>query len=213
MKTGYGIKQFVMLVWVLLCTGGIARAADFTLKGKVVDDDGNGLELASITCLEQGKLAMTNLKGEFRITLQSADSVHVKFTMVGYRPRTRTFVRPQGNLTVQIVMHPQESLQDVVVTERRRQTTGTEQLDIQAIRNTPSVTGNAVEELIQQQAGVSTHNELSSQYNVRGGSFDENVVYINNVEVYRPPLARLPADVRLVVQEVWLVFALRLQRP
>ena len=54
----------------------------------------------------------------------------------------------------------------------------------------PSASGNAVEELIQQQAGVSTHNELSSQYNVRGGSFDENFVYINNVEVYRPLLIR-----------------------
>ena len=56
--------------------------------------------------------------------------------------------------------------------------------------NTPSATGNAVEELIQQQAGVSTHSELSSQYNVRGGSFDENSVYINGVEIYRPFLVR-----------------------
>ena len=189
-RTGNDIKQFVMLVCMLLCMGGSLRAADFTLKGKVVDEDGNALELVSITCLEQGKVAMTNLKGEFNITLQSTDSVKVKFSMVGYRPRTRNFVRPQGTQTVQIVMYPQESLQDVVVTERRRQTTGTEQLDIQAIKNAPSVTGNAVEELIQQQAGVSTHNELSSQYNVRGGSFDENVVYINNVEVYRPLLIR-----------------------
>ena len=190
LRTGNDIKQLVVLVCMLLCAGGVLRAADFTLKGKVVDEDGNALELVSITCLEQGKVAMTNLKGEFNITLQSADSVKVKFSMVGYRPRTRNFVRPQGTQTVQIVMYPQESLQDVVVTERRRQTTGTEQLDIEAIKNSPSVTGNAVEELIQQQAGVSTHNELSSQYNVRGGSFDENVVYINNVEVYRPLLIR-----------------------
>ena len=190
LRTGNDIKQLVVLVCMLLCAGGVLRAADFTLKGKVVDEDGNALELVSITCLEQGKVAMTNLKGEFSMTLQSADSVKVKFSMVGYRPRTRNFVRPQGTQTVQIVMYPQESLQDVVVTERRRQTTGTEQLDIEAIKNSPSVTGNAVEELIQQQAGVSTHNELSSQYNVRGGSFDENVVYINNVEVYRPLLIR-----------------------
>ena len=65
-----------------------------------------------------------------------------------------------------------------------------EQLDIKNIKGVPSASGNAVEELIQQQAGVSTHNELSSQYNVRGGSFDENFVYINNVEVYRPLLIR-----------------------
>ena len=58
------------------------------------------------------------------------------------------------------------------------------------MKNGPSATGNAVEEMIQSQAGVSTHSELSSQYNVRGGSFDENFVYINNVEVYRPFLVR-----------------------
>ena len=176
----------------LLFMAGIGEvvAADFTLKGKVIDDEGNAVELASVTCTEQGKLTMTDLKGEFKLTLHSADTVNVRFSMVGYRPRVRTFVKPRGNLTVQIVLHQQDALQEVTVTERRRQTTGTEQLDIDDIRNSPSVTGNAVEELIQQQAGVSTHNELSSQYNVRGGSFDENVVYINNVEVYRPLLIR-----------------------
>ena len=184
------MKRFVIFVFLAVFACAHLLAADFTLKGKVVDEDGNAVELASVTCMEQGKLTMTNLKGEFKITLQSADSVNVRFSMIGYRPRVRTFVRPRGNLTVQIVMHQQEALQEVTVTERRRQTTGTEQLDIKDIKNTPSVTGNAVEEMIQQQAGVSTHNELSSQYNVRGGSFDENVVYINNVEVYRPLLIR-----------------------
>lgn len=180
----------LLTIGLLLIAVGTTLAEDFTLKGKVVDEEGSVMELASVTCLEQGKLTMTNLKGEFSITLHSADSVTVKFTMVGYKPRVRTFKKPKGTLTVQIVMSQQDAIGEVVVTERRRQTTGTEQLDIKNIRNTPSVTGNAVEEMIQQQAGVSTHNELSSQYNVRGGSFDENVVYINNVEVYRPLLIR-----------------------
>ena len=183
-------RRYLLTVCLLMIAGSCLFAADFTLKGKVIDEDGNTLELVSITCASQGKLAMTNLKGEFSITLQTTDTVNVRFSMVGYQPRVRTFVKPRGNLTVQIVMHQQESLQEVTITERRRQTTATEQLDIKNIKNTPSVTGNAVEEMIQQQAGVSTHNELSSQYNVRGGSFDENVVYINNVEVYRPLLIR-----------------------
>ena len=186
------ISYLRILAAILLLVSALdaVSAADFTLKGKVVDEDGNGLELASVMCLEQGKLAMTNLKGEFNISLQSSDSVTVKFSMVGYKARTRKFVRPRGTLTVQIIMYQQEALDEVTITERRRQTTGTEQLDIKDLKSSPSVTGNAVEELIQQQAGVSTHNELSSQYNVRGGSFDENVVYINNVEVYRPLLIR-----------------------
>ena len=182
--------HYILTFCLLLTASSTLYAADFTLKGKVVDEDGNAMELVSVTCASQGKLTMTNLKGEFTISLQSSDTVNVKFSMVGYRPRVRSFVKPRGNMTVQIVMYPQESLQEVTVTERRRQTTGTEQLDIKDIKNAPSVTGNAVEEMIQQQAGVSTHNELSSQYNVRGGSFDENVVYINNVEVYRPLLIR-----------------------
>ena len=182
--------RWILLLIMLFIIDCSLFADDFTLKGKVVDEDGNAVELASVTCLEQGKMTMTNLKGEFSITLQSADSVNVRFSMIGYRPRVRTFVKPRGNLTVQITMHPQESLQEVTITERRRQTSATEQLDIKDIKNTPSVSGNAIEEIIQQQAGVSTHNELSSQYNVRGGSFDENVVYINNVEAYRPLLIR-----------------------
>ena len=165
-------------------------AEDFSLKGRVVDEEGNALELATVSCIEQAKVTMTNLKGEFHLTLHSADSVVVKFSMVGYQARSRVLRKPHGQLTLQIVMRPMESLQGVTITERRRQTSAMEQIDIEAIKQSPSVTGNAVEELIQQQAGVSTHNELSSQYNVRGGSFDENSVYINNVEVYRPLLVR-----------------------
>ena len=163
-------------------------ADSFMLKGKVVDEDGNPIEMATIACLEQGKVTSASLKGEFSIQLLSADSVTVRFSMIGFKTRLRTFRNPKGMQTVLMTLYPQESLQEVIKTERRRQTTGTEQLDIKDVKENPSSTGNAVEELIQQQAGVSTHNELSSQYNVRGGSFDENFVYINNVEIYRPLL-------------------------
>ena len=171
---------------VLMSTAALADG--FTLKGKVTDEESNALELVTVSCLSQGKVTMTNLKGEFSLDLQSADSVEVRFSMVGYGVRKRVFRHPKGKMTVQIVMYPMESLQEITVTERRRQTGQTEQLDVNSLKLTPSTTGNAVEELIQQQAGVSSHNELSSQYNVRGGSFDENSVYINNVEVYRPLL-------------------------
>ena len=179
-----------ILLMAMLLTSFVALADDFTLKGKVIDEENNALELVTVSCMEQGKVTMTNLEGEFSMTLRSADSVEVRFSMIGYAARKRVFRRPKGRLTVQIVMHPMEALKEVTITERRRQTTSTEQLDINDAKNGPSTTGNAVEELIQQQAGVSTHNEMSSQYNVRGGSFDENAVYINNVEVYRPLLVR-----------------------
>ena len=150
------------------------QAQDFTLTGRVVDSNDSPIELASVSCLSQGKATMTDLKGRFSITLRSADSVAVKFSMIGYKSKTRILRRPRGKQTLKIILSAMDALDEVVVTEKRRQTTATEQLDVKNLKDNPSVSGNAVEELIQQQAGVSTHNELSSQYNVRGGSFDEN---------------------------------------
>ena len=82
------------------------------------------------------------------------------------------------------------TLGEVTVAGQKIQSGQTQDIGTKPLHSLPSTTGNAVEELIQSQAGVSTHSELSSQYNVRGGSFDENSVYINSVEVYRPFLVR-----------------------
>lgn len=183
------MKLFIISVlYVMSCT--LAMAQDFVLTGTVVDTNGAPIELASVSCLSQGKATMTNLKGHFSLNLSSADSVAVKFSMVGYKAKTRVLRRPRGKQTLKIQLMPIDALGEVVVTKKRRQTSPTEKIDISGLKESPSVSGNAVEELIQQQAGVSTHNELSSQYNVRGGSFDENSVYINNVEIYRPLLIR-----------------------
>ncbi len=177
---------------LFMLTAGVLTVSpqDFTLTGRVVDEEQNPIELATVSCLEQGKVTSTNLKGEFSIELNSADSVTVKFSMIGYNARKRLFRNPRGKQSVVIVLPSMAALGEIVVTEKRRQTTGMERLDIKDMKGVPTASGNAVEALIQQQAGVSTHNELSSQYNVRGGSFDENSVYINNVEVYRPLLIR-----------------------
>ncbi len=183
-------RKYCILTIIFFLVSMMAKAQSFTLSGKVSDEDGNGIELATVSCLEQGAVTVANLKGEYTLNLKSADSVVVKFSMVGFQTRTRVLRRPKGKQRLLVTLHPMESLDEVVVTEKRRQTTGTDQLDTKNLRQTPSTTGNAVEELVQQQAGVSTHNELSSQYNVRGGSFDENSVYINGTEVYRPLLIR-----------------------
>ena len=183
-------KHTIAVLTLMLVATLTASAQSFTLTGRVVDEEQNPIELATVSCLEQGKVAMTNLKGEFSITLASADSVVVKFSMIGYNARKRLFRNPRGKQRIEIVLPSMAALGEIVVTEKRRQTTGTERLDIKDMKGLATASGNAVEALIQQQAGVSTHNELSSQYNVRGGSFDENSVYINNVEIYRPLLIR-----------------------
>ena len=179
-------RIFATLIFAVISVTLLAQS--FTLQGRVTDQENNPVELASV--VSQGKLTMTNLNGEFSIQLQSADSVEVRFSMIGYKTKTRVLRRPKGKMTLQVQLFDAGLLDEVVITEQRRQTGTTQEIDTKQMSTTPSASGNKVEELIQQQAGVSTHSELSSQYNVRGGSFDENSVYINNVEVYRPFLVR-----------------------
>lgn len=168
-----------------------ASAQTFTLQGRVTDENNEPIEFASVSCLKQGKMTMTSIKGEYSMQLHSADSVVIKFSMIGYKAKTRILRRPRGKQTLQIVLHSDENqLGEVTITGKKIETGQMEDISKDHLKSLPSASGNAVEELIQSQAGVSTHSELSSQYNVRGGSFDENSVYIDNVEIYRPFLVR-----------------------
>lgn len=184
------IKTIIFQIICLLVTV-TASAQTFTLHGRVTDENNDPIEFASVSCLKQGKMTMTSLKGEYSMQLHSADSVVIKFSMIGYKAKTRVLRRPRGKQTLQIVLHSDENqLGEVTVTGKKIETGQMEDISKDHLKSLPSASGNAVEELIQSQAGVSTHSELSSQYNVRGGSFDENSVYIDNVEIYRPFLVR-----------------------
>lgn len=183
-------KLFILQI-ICLCAFISAQAQTFTLSGRVIDENNDPVEFASVSCPKQGKMTMTSLKGDYSLQLQSADSVEIRFSMVGYKTKVRTLRRPRGKQTMQVVLHSSDNaLSEVTITGKRIETGQTQELSKEHMKSMPSTTGNAVEEMIQSQAGVSTHSELSSQYNVRGGSFDENSVYINNVEIFRPFLVR-----------------------
>lgn len=184
------LKLFILQI-ICLCAFISAQAQTFTLSGRVLDENNDPVEFASVSCPKQGKMTMTSLKGDYSLQLQSADSVEIRFSMVGYKTKVRTLRRPRGKQTMQVVLHSSDNaLSEVTITGKRIETGQTQELSKEHLKSMPSTTGNAVEEMIQSQAGVSTHSELSSQYNVRGGSFDENSVYINNVEIFRPFLVR-----------------------
>ena len=185
------MKQRILILSLFIAASLSTLAQTFTLKGRVIDENNNPVELASVSCLSQGKATVTSLKGEYKMILRSADSVVVKFSMLGYRTKTRILRHPKGPQTLQVVLlSDSRTLGEVNVMGQKIQSGQTQELSTKQLKQMPSATGNAVEELIQSQAGVSTHSELSSQYNVRGGSFDENSVYINNIEVFRPFLVR-----------------------
>lgn len=166
-----------------------ADTAKVHLKGKVTDEKQEPVSMCIIRVEGQAAGTIADLEGQYKLSFQTADSVVITYSMAGFVPRRRVLKKPKGNLTLNITMHEDgKLLSEVTVSDMRREMTTTQTLNKEELKRLPSTTGNAVEELVATQAGVSTHNELSSQYNVRGGSFDENCVYINGVEVYRPLL-------------------------
>ena len=163
--------------------------------GKVVDENGQPIELATVQVKSQNVLTLSNLKGEYSLHCQSTDSVAIVYSMIGYETRRRLLRSPGDSVRLDITLPSLGArMGEAVVTGQHIQTGTTQRIKPTDTHLMPSTTGNGVEEIIATQAGVSTHNELSSQYNVRGGSFDENCVYLNGVEVYRPLLVRSGAQ-------------------
>ena len=123
-------------------TAANAAAQSFTLQGRVTDEQMAPMEFATVACVSQGKIAMTNLKGEFSLQLQSADSVVIRFSMVGYKTKTRVLRKPRGKQSLQITLYSDNTLSEVTVTEMRRQTGQTEELkkeNMKILRNSTNL--------------------------------------------------------------------------
>lgn len=180
----------IMLVALFIAMTGMAQKRS-RIFGFVKDFSGNPIELATIRILNQNVSTVTTLSGSYSIYCASTDTVVVEASMIGYNARKQHLKFPSDSVRVDFVLPSMSDyLGEATVVGQRIQTGTTQVLKPVDSRFQPSATGNAVEEMLSTQAGVSTHNELSSQYNVRGGSFDENVVYLNGMEVYRPMLVR-----------------------
>lgn len=191
------MRRFLITIIYIYVLGAIlpmssyaqTDTASVSLKGRVVDENQDPVSFCLIKVEGQAAGTNANMEGQYRLNFHTADSVVIVYSMLGYEQRRRVLKKPSGNLTLNIIMQSKsKEMNEVTVSDTRRQMGSTQELNTKDLKRLPSTTGNAVEELVATQAGVSTHNELSSQYNVRGGSFDENCVYINGVEVYRPLL-------------------------
>lgn len=174
---------------LLLCAAGAAAAATVTLHGKVTGPDGAPLEFVNVRVDGTATATVTDLQGSYRLSFPSADTVTVVFSCIGYNEERRKLFKPKGDLTVNMAMRENNRLLgEVSVTEIKKQTGSMQSLDIKDMRRAPDATGGSVEQMLATMGGVSSGNELSSQYSVRGGTYDENSVYINGIEVYRPML-------------------------
>lgn len=185
------IKRYIASISVLLIAFG-CFAQKVTIKGRVTDTAHNPIEIANVKAEGQAAGTVTDLKGYYIFSCESSDSLVIAYSMLGYQTRKRTLRNPQDTVVVNVTLPPMDyKLQGVEITDEQRQMGSTQQIKApEQLRLSPDASGNGVEAIISTQAGVSSHSELSSQYNVRGGNFDENSVYVNGIEIYRPLLIR-----------------------
>lgn len=182
------MKRFVF--YIVLTVLPLLASGQGVLEGVVTDaKSGQPLEFVNVGIPGLPTGTTTNAKGFYRLHLKGNDSITVQFSHTGYetvRHRVRRNVRTE----LDVALKPSATnLQEVVISEDvTRQTTFTG-VDVQHLDNIVGPTGG-VEGVIKLLPDVQSNNELSSQYSVRGGSFDENLVYINGVEVFRPMLIR-----------------------
>ena len=176
----------ILLLIGLLCTSN--TFAQNTFYGQILDPESEGIPMVNIRIKGTQKGAVSDVDGKFEIALGGAQSVYLYISHTGYQKIEGQFVAntPSTRKSIQL-----KNLQiETVVIEEKRTRTGTfskiKPKEIAKIP-TPTMDFNAV---LNTQLGVSMNNELSSNYSVRGGNFDENLVYVNGMQVYRPFLAR-----------------------
>ncbi len=187
------IKSFLIVTALFLHISGLfAQSNNATLFGKVTDQNGKPVELANISLKNSTIGTVSNRDGEYLLRIPAKKSVVITYSMIGYQTveKTITATEEQRLEMSVVIQQVDQEIGEVQVTQHRRNKTNIERIDSKYLNNITDAGTGGVEALIKTLPGVSTNNELSSQYSVRGGNFDENLVYVNDIEVYRPFLIR-----------------------
>lgn len=166
-------------------------AENVKISGKVVDGEDKPVEFATVRIAKTAIGTNTDLKGQYSLSIARKDTLEVIFSCVGFKTVSHKLINPEGDLTLNVRMYNDNvDLDELEVVGFRNSSNGMQTFDTDAFKLSPDVSGGSVEAMITTMPGVNSSNEMSSQYSVRGGSFDENSVYINGVEIYRPQLVR-----------------------
>lgn len=183
---------FIQFLLILSAASVFAQSNNATLYGKVTDEKGNPVELANISIRNSTIGTVSDRNGAYLLRIPSKKPVAIVYSMIGHKPVEKNITASEEQrveLNVTITQTDQE-IGVVEVTEHRRNKNNMDRIDSKYLTSITDVGTGGVEALIKTLPGVSTNNELSSQYSVRGGNFDENLVYVNDIEVYRPFLIR-----------------------
>ena len=180
-------NNLFLFIFFLIYNVNFAQTA--RVKGIVLDEKNNPVEKVNIT---DGKnKTLTNENGFYSLTIDANKKVSIVFTHVSLKRITSIIeLKPNEDLELNPVMNDRaEEMGELILTSRKKSFQGITTIDPVMIRKIPGA-NSGIENILKTLPGVNNNNELSSGYNVRGGNYDENLVYVNEIEVYRPFLVR-----------------------
>ena len=186
--------RFVFITYIYICIAVTVSGQErkhFKVYGNVRDSEGNPMELVSVRVKGTIVGTATNATGYYSFSLNGGDSITLVFSCIGYTATERVIPELVQDMRINVLLKSMwYEFGEVVVKSSRVQTDMMETLDAGRVKALPDPSGGSIESIVVTYAGVSSTNELSSQYSVRGGSYDENIIYVNGLEVFRPLLIR-----------------------
>ena len=183
-------RKLVLFIYLLLISV-LSYAQQCFVQGTVSDKNGKAIELINVTAKGYPIGTSTNAKGYYKLELQPNINYVLVFSSITHQIIEKKIILKNGeNRELSVLLETKtEQLREIDIEDKQVRKSSLTRLDPRLMGMIPEASGN-IEAIIKTLPGVSSNNELSSQYSVRGGNFDENLVYVNDIEVFRPFLIR-----------------------
>ena len=182
------MKKLLLSILLLLPAFVFAQRPTGVLFGKITDDNGKAVEFVNVAVQNTKYGVVSDARGSYSLTLPADTLINVVFSFVGYEEiKINVQLKPDERRKHDVKMQVTSTmLTEVTVHDQSIKSSTITRLDAKETVLLPSAGAGGVEDMVKTLAGVSSTNELSSQYNVRGGNFDENLIYVNGIEIYKP---------------------------
>ena len=180
----------IILVFFIFSVNSLIFAQSATVKGVILDKKNQAVENVNVSC--QGVGVQSNANGFYSLSVPANRKVGVVFSHISLKRATVTLtLKSNEEYEFNLVMSDQEEQMGEIVIQgnNKKRIQGITSIEPEIIRRIPGANAG-VENILKSLPGVNSNNELSTQYAVRGGNYDENLVYVNEIEVYRPFLIR-----------------------
>ena len=161
------------------------------ITGRVNDENNNPVELVNVSIFGDPGGTSSAADGSYSLQIPASKQLKIVFSFIGFKTDT-AYVKVSAGEKLRVnrtILSTATELGSIVIEDRHIRNTNLIRIDARTVNALPTASGG-IEALLKTMPGVVSNNELSSQYSVRGGNYDENLVYVNDIEIYRPFLVR-----------------------